>query len=205
VRTVAALYIDPRGPYPRIADVDCWDEARNAKLYAGPHPIVAHPDCRTWSRARHMNKHGDAECGIRAVDQVKLWGGVLEQPAGSLLWRHCRLPTPISASPLRRSAWQDMFRGFAVEVEQVSWGHVARKPTWLYFVGIDPHTVFQTLRTGGTPTHWCSGRRYGGNPARAADAVPPGIKVCSAQLRRRTPPAFAEWLVALARTSKVHP
>lgn len=28
--------------------------------------------------------------------------------------------------------------------------------------------------------------------------MPPGIKVCSAQQRRRTPPAFAAWLVDLA-------
>jgi len=32
-------------------------------------------------------------------------------------------------------------------------------------------------------------------------AVPPGIKVCSAQQRRRTPPAFAEWLVELAAST----
>jgi hypothetical protein len=32
--------------------------------------------------------------------------------------------------------------------------------------------------------------------------VPPGVKVCSAQLRRRTPRAFAEWLVHLARGAR---
>jgi hypothetical protein len=30
--------------------------------------------------------------------------------------------------------------------------------------------------------------------------VPPGIKVASAQQRRRTPPAFADWLISLARS-----
>ena len=74
---IAALYIDPRGPYPKMAEVDCWDETRDARLYDGPHAIVAHPPCTN---------------------------------------------------------------------------------------------------------------------------VPPGIKVCSAQQRRRTPPAFAEWLVMLARS-----
>jgi hypothetical protein len=34
--------------------------------------------------------------------------------------------------------------------------------------------------------------------ARASDNVPPGIKVCSAQQRRRTPVAFAQWLLDVA-------
>jgi hypothetical protein len=33
-------------------------------------------------------------------------------------------------------------------------------------------------------------------------AVPPGIKVCSAQQRRRTPPLFAEYLVRLAQSAR---
>lgn len=38
------------------------------------------------------------------------------------------------------------------------------------------------------------------SPVMAAVAIPPGIKVCSALQRRRTPRAFAEWLVGLARS-----
>jgi hypothetical protein len=143
----------------------------------------------------------DMACGPRAVEQVRLWGGVLEQPAGSKLWAHCGLPAPIAASPLRHDWWQDSFAGFSVEVEQVAWGHVARKRTWLFLVGVDTRDVFRTLRTGGTPTHWCSGGRTRGKGS--GGLVPPGIKVCSAQQRRRTPPAFAEWLVELARTSRL--
>jgi hypothetical protein len=43
------------------------------------------------------------------------------------------------------------------------------------------------IRTGGTPTHWVSGGR---NPNRKGSGglVPPGVKVCSAEQRRRTPP-----------------
>jgi hypothetical protein len=94
---------------------------------------------------------------------------------------------------------------FSIEVEQVAWGHVARKKTWLYCVGISYATTLAGVRTGGTVTHWCCGfrssthappKRYRTNGC----AVPPGIKVCSAQQRRRTPPLFAEWLVALARS-----
>lgn len=53
------------------------------------------------------------------------------------------------------------------------------------------------------PTHWCSGFRssggkYPANYKRTGCAVPPGIKVCSAGQRRRTPREFAEWLISLA-------
>ncbi len=86
-------------------------------------------------------------------------------------------------------------------VEQVAWGHVARKATLLYIVGVALETVRRGLRTGGTPTHWVSGGRWRNVERHGSGGlVPPGIKVCSAQQRRRTPVAFAEWLVALARS-----
>jgi hypothetical protein len=95
--------------------------------------------------------------------------------------------------------YTDAFGGYTLEVQQVSWGHVARKRTWLYFVGIDPKLVMGGIRTGGTPTAWCSGTYTPGQPG----TVPAGIRVATALERRATPPAFAEWLVALARTSSL--
>lgn len=72
---IAALYIDPRGPYPRMAGVDCWDVERDARRYDGPHPIVAHPPCGAWGRLRHLHRRNDADCAPRAVEQVQKWGG----------------------------------------------------------------------------------------------------------------------------------
>jgi hypothetical protein len=40
----------------------------------------------------------------------------------------------------------------------------------------------------------------GAESSRTGNPVPPGIKVCSAAQRRRTPPLFAEYLVRLARS-----
>lgn len=185
--TVAALYIDPRGPYPRMEGVDCWDETRDARLYDGPHPVVAHPPCGAWGRLRKFHRADDADCGPRAVEQVRAFGGVLEHPADSLLWPECGLPRPDNPD--------NQYGAFSLEVDQCAWGHVARKRTWLYVVGMTPGAVLPGIRTGGTPTHWCR--------KRPGEVVPAGIKMCSKEQRRRTPPAFAAWLVSLARMVSV--
>jgi hypothetical protein len=196
MRTIAALYIDPRGPYPKLEGVECWDAERDARKYDGPHPVVAHPPCGPWGALKHLYRGNEHDCAPRAVEQVRRFGGVLEHPASSLLWAHCGLPRP--------GEFSDGF-GHTIEVDQCAWGHVARKRSWLYIVGAPLLAALSSVRTGGTPTHWVSGFRTstGRNPKHYKQngrAVPPGIKVCSAQQRRRTPPAFAEWLVSLARS-----
>lgn len=195
---VAALYIDPRGPYPKMADVDAWDATRDATQYEGPHPVVAHPPCGPWGQLKHLSFKDDPALAPRAVSQVRQHGGVLEHPCKSALWQHALLPLP--------GAPADMFGGFSIEVCQVDWGHVARKRTWLYLVGVSAELAAYRPPPR-EPTHWISGFRtsVGRAPERYkknGSAVPPGIKICSAQQRRRTPPAFAEWLVALARSTR---
>lgn len=182
MRTVAALYVDPRGPYPTMPGVDSWDETRNARLYSGPHPIVAHPPCGPWSRVRFFSRHQPKDLALIAVVQVRRWGGVLEHPQASTLWRECRLPLP--------GGLPDEFGGWAIEVDQVAWGHRAKKTTWLYVVGVEPSSV-RILR-GGKPTHCVNSRKR--------DTA---LLELSAAGRRRTPPAFAEFLVDIARRCRV--
>lgn len=188
---VAALYIDERGPYVGLPDVEVWDMARDARLYDGPWPVVAHPPCGAWGRLKRQHRAKDADCAPRAVAQVQRWGGVLEHPAHSSLWSFAGLPLP-GQEP-------DEHGGITLEVDQVHWGHVARKRTWLYGVGVDWSLVVPPFPKR-KPTHWVSGHRYGGKPERHSDAVPPGIKICSSQQRRRTPPAFRDLLLDLARS-----
>lgn len=188
---IAALFVERGGPYFGRDDVDPWDRERDARLYAGPYPVVAHPPCGPWSELRHLYKGNEHDCAPIAVGLVRRWGGVLEHPGRSTLIRYCLMPRP--------GELPDEHGGFSVQVDQCAWGHVARKRTWLYFVGIDRVLVESTIRTGGTPTHWCSGTR---NPNHSGGTVPPGMKVCSAQQRRRTPPLFADWLISLAQQTR---
>lgn len=190
---VSALYVDPRGPYPSLV-VDWWDAERDATRYAGPNPIVAHPPCGHWGHLRHLHKKDDGHLAPIAVDQVRAWGGVLEHPAGSRLWKQCGLPLP--------GELPDPFGGVAIDVCQCDWGHPARKRTWLYLVRVDASAIARPEPRA--PTHWISGgrnaNRKGGRSA--GGVVPPGIKVCSAQQRRRTPVAFADYLLRLAALAR---
>lgn len=178
--SVQALYVDPRGPYPELLGAaNCWDESRDAKLYAGPWPVVAHPPCGPWGRLSHFSKQ-DASCGPSAVRSVRTFGGVLEHPANSRLWDYCLLPRP--------GELPDEFGGASIAVDQCAYGHVARKPTWVYVVGAAPPVV----RQGGNPTHSvCNGRGQ-----RLADGTQ--RKRCTSFQARATPVEFAMFLIGLA-------
>lgn len=191
MRTVAALYVDPRGPYLTMRGVDAWPKTRNAKRYQGPHPVVAHPDCGPWSKLRTMSYRQDPQCGIRAVRQVRTWGGVLEHPQYSGLWDECELPLP--------GCRADQYGGQTFYVQQLWWGHTCIKPTWLYCVGIDVLTIsagmLRAFRRADAlqlrPTHCVT----------TGERITERLPVASKKAKVVTPPAFADWLVKLARTA----
>ena len=188
MRTVAALYVDPGGHYPKMVNVDPWDEARDAKKYTGPWPVVAHPPCGPWGAFAHLCRKQDPECVGKAIDSVRKFGGVLEHPRRSRAFAFHGLPLP--GDP------PDAFGGTTIEVDQLQWGHVAHKWTWLYSVAV-PIEILQRpppfpLRT---PTHDLMGGR-----GRNAKANRGGRIEASQGLRQRTPLSFAEWLVDMARS-----
>lgn len=93
------------GPYFFDEGVDPWDEARDARNYAGPHPVVAHPPCERWGRywgggpmlhgtPRQKKLGDDGGCFAAALDAVRRFGGVLEHPEASHAFRHFGLPRP---------------------------------------------------------------------------------------------------------------
>ncbi len=147
---IAALYVQAGGSYYDLDGVDPWDEARDARQYGGPHPVVAHPPCQRWGKlwagqplwikrtGERKIKGDDNGCFAAALDAVRRYGGVLEHPWGSHAWPHFGLTVPPRAggwyaAELPGTKWQ----GWTCCVEQGRYGHYARKPTLLYAVGAD--------------------------------------------------------------------
>lgn len=137
---IAALYVQPDGVYADVPDVDLWDEARDARRYDGPWPVVCHPPCQRWGRFWHgsprkpfqFEKGDDGGCFAAALASVRRWGGVLEHPAHSHAWDAHSLPWPPP------EGWQqDITGGWCCYVEQGFYGHPSRKPTWLYAVNCE--------------------------------------------------------------------
>lgn len=76
---IAALYVQTDGVYADIPDVELWDEARDARLYTGPHPVVAHPPCQRWGEGEQrldpvMLEHHGYEYA-RRKGRVSMVGG----------------------------------------------------------------------------------------------------------------------------------
>ena len=181
-RRVAVLCAAPRSAYHTMAGVDVYDRTRDARTFGGGMPVVAHPPCRAWSRhCRHQAKpeDGERELGLWCVDQVKRWGGILEQPAGSLLWDAAGLPMPGITS--RCDSW-------SIAVWQAWWGYPMRKGTWLYVSG---------LTLADLPDVPLRLHPIGGDRRRE--------QLMSKRQRSETVPAFAEWLVAAARRTAADP
>lgn len=116
-QVVAVLWVQTGTVYESIPGVDVWGVARDARTYKGPHPVVCHPPCGPWGKYRSRCKQ-DRQHGIVAVEMVERWGGVIEHPVGSSLFRE----------------HAGFMRGRLETVEQGHWGHPARKPTLLYWV-----------------------------------------------------------------------
>lgn len=191
---IAALYIDPRGPYANRPDVDAWGVTRDARKYAGPWPVVCHPPCQLWVNfaalnykrygGEHNKPGNDNGCFASALASVRKYGGVLEHPASSNAW-----PAHDLLRPEFHAGWHyDPFHGeWTCEVWQSAYGHKARKRTWLLYVGMAPPPELNWTRTPGThQVGWF-------------DRVKPTLSKAEAS---KTPPAFADLLISLARNSR---
>ena len=193
---IAALFVSPRGPYAGLPGVELWDQARDARRYAGPYPVVAHPPCERWCRlaglveARWGHKRGDDDgCFESALHSVRTWGGVLEHPAYTDAFLAFGLPAP------RPGAWQrTICGGWVAHVEQGRYGHPAKKATWLYAHGVTalPSLNWDTIpdRASAALVSWC------GNHTSAFEQRPRVGKAVAS----RTPEQFRDVLLGLARS-----
>lgn len=145
-KLIAALFVEHGGVYWNLPGVDPWDKERDARRYAGPHPVVAHPPCERWGRfwfgGPQWLKDGhprkilgdDDGCFAAALTAVRRWGGVLEHPADSHAWAHHGL-----FAPPAQGGWVNAgdFRGWTCCVSQGNYGHKGDKRTWLYAAGVE--------------------------------------------------------------------
>lgn len=187
---IAALYVQSGGVYDGVPGIDPWDVSRDARTYAGPHPVVAHPPCHLWVNfaalnfkrygGEHNRPGNDGGCFAAALASVRRAGGVLEHPAGSNAWHHFRLPRP------DRVGWtQASGSEWVCEVWQSAYGHKARKRTWLFYVspaGHPPPECDWTRSPGVAQVGWF-------------DRIKPSLSKREASA---TPPAFAGLLIGLA-------
>lgn len=195
MRTVAALFVEARGPYAGLEGVDVWPESRDARLYDGPHPVVAHPPCSRWCQlayvvqARYGHRVGDdGGCFWSALQSVRRFGGVLEHPAWSIAWVSYGL-----TAPSREGGWSaSADGGWVCHVEQGMYGHRARKATWLlvHGHGAEPHAL-----------------RWGASHARATVSFMTNhgggsLPRLSKREASATPPDFMGELLTLARGAR---
>jgi hypothetical protein len=208
-RMVAALFVAKSGCYDGIQGIDAWDVERDARLYAGPYPVVAHPPCERWGRYwggapttwPRLIKGDDGGCFAAALAAVRRWGGVLEHPEASAAWDAFRLAKPPRSGGWLRADWIDGFDGWTCCVEQGAYGHPARKATWLYACHVDlPELAWG--RAAGDFFRLDDGYH---NAAERARAIKTGIcQRLSKRQRAATPIPFRDLLISIARTSRVH-
>ena len=189
---IAALFIAKNGTYWNHPEIDAWDEERNAFLYKGPHPVIAHPPCQRWCK---LAKFCQSRWGLRvgddggtfqfALSAVREFTGVLEHPAYSLAFKEYGLGRPI------RGSWQPSpAGGWITEVSQCAYGHRAFKRTWLYTTVPNPIQMDWSepevkYRVSGSRT---KSKRY-----------PNRRKMLSKRESSSTPPLFRDKLMELLR------
>lgn len=193
---IAALFVENGGCYYGLEGVEPWDEARDARTYDGPHPVVAHPPCQLWTRFAHVNfarwggEHNrpgnDGGCFKSALAAVRRWGGILEHPAFSDAWKAFKLPRPEAGK------WTYKDGDWVCEVWQSAYGHKARKRTWLLYCGESAPPPPNWERPDGT-------HQIGFHDQRGKARNKPTV---SGKAASATPPEFRDLLISIARTAR---
>jgi hypothetical protein len=197
VLRLAAIFVQPDGCYSDLPDVDPWPEYRDARKYAGPYPVVAHPPCQLWGAMAAVNfarwggdhnKPGnDGGCFAAALESVRRFGGVLEHPAKTRAWAAHGLAQPAAIG------WQRTIDGgWVCEVWQSAYGHRANKATWLYYYGRTAPIELRWDRPEGT-------HQIGFHDQRGKEANKPTLGKREANA---TPIEFRDELLRLASLSQ---
>ncbi|NBW19736.1 MAG: hypothetical protein EBR82_68365 [Caulobacteraceae bacterium] len=214
---IAALYVDPDGVYAGRPDIDAWCELRDARCYAGPYPVVAHPPCQRWgrfwhgsTRKPHQYKLGDDKgCFKSALMALHRWGGVIEHPCDSHAWTNFKMDPPrrhagwmwtrppVVDDVLLDGEWHTCY------VEQGHYGHMSRKMTWLLAQGIERDRLPElNWSKGKQRLHPTALARYGYAKARRIGMTAMVGGKNKTKIRNATPPAFRDVLIGIAQLAK---
>ena len=197
---IAALFVQHGGVYSREG-VEPWAlPYKDARLYNGPHSVVAHPPCERWGQFSTggfgINRHetgDDGGCFASALKSVRAYGGVLEHPAKTKAFAHHGIARPFSVG------WSDAGDGVGkvCAVNQGDYGHLALKPTWLYAVGCELPDIARGIYRQWWHEDESKSERW------KARADKDGVCVLlSREERAATPVAFAELLIRMAESVK---
>jgi len=192
---ISALFVQSNGAYFNDPNIDPWDEARDARLYDGQNPVVAHPPCQLWGAmaavnfarwgGEHNRPGNDRGCFASALASVRRCGGVLEHPAKTRAWEAHGLTKP------RGIGWMSCNDGgWVCEVWQSAYGHRANKATWLYVYGRKPDDLIWDRPIG---TH-----QVGFHDQRGKERNKPTL---SKREANATPQEFKAALLKIAATS----
>ncbi len=205
---IAALFVETDGCYYGLENVDPWDQARDAREYRGPHPVVAHPPCQRWGNlaaanyarwgGEHNRPGNDGGCFASAFESVRTFGGVLEHPKNSRAFKHHGIAKPpgqgwsMHTGCKLTALEQKHYTYWVCEVWQSAYGHRANKATWLYYVGRNPPPELRWCRPVGT-------HQVGFQDRRGKARNKPTLSKREASA---TPPEFRDVLINLAEASQ---
>ena len=194
---IAALFVETNGCYFGLKNVDPWDKSRDARLYEGPYPVVAHPPCQLWGKfakinyqrwgGEHNKPGNDGGCFESAVSSILKFGGVLEHPAFSYAFDNFSLPKPNS----KVVGWQQNGRFWVCEVWQSAYGHKATKRTWLLYHGVNKPIELDWNRPAGS-------HQIGFHDQRGKSKNKPTI---SGRAASATPEKFRDTLIQISHGS----
>lgn len=163
-------------------NLDCYDIERNALTWAGGNPIIAHPPCRSWGQLSHFAnpRPGEKELAIYSINQIRKYGGVLEHPRASRLWKEMNLPL---------GKQTDEYGGYTISINQSWFGHKAEKKTLLYICGVERNNLPEIPLKFDLIEYVVSSSRKKA-----------GKKEISKADRERTPIDLAKWLIQVAES-----
>jgi hypothetical protein len=135
---------------------------------------------------------GELQLALNAIDQVRMYGGVVEHPRDSLLWKL------MGAKP---DGTADKHGGWILPIYQSWWGHRAEKKTCLYIVGCSSRELPTMPISLATPEYVVDNGTTN-HPQKGEPGWRPQLPHAE---REHTPPELTQWLVELATRCTVTP